>query len=87
MMGGFERWLSLWVALAMAVGIVIGQIAPALVEAVAAAEIARINLVVAMLIWAILFLLIGGHVTMALIHDYVWKEPMIARMTRGNGRA
>lgn len=35
----------------------------------------------------ILFLLIGGHVVMALVHDYVWKEAMIARMTRGKGRA
>lgn len=34
----------------------------------------------------ILFLLIAGHVTMALIHDRVWKQPMIARMTKGGAR-
>lgn len=32
----------------------------------------------------ILFALIAGHITMAFVHSYVWKQPMIARMTRGS---
>ncbi len=54
-MGTFERFLSLWVALAMVAGIAIGAIAPGVVETVAAAEIASINLVVAVLIWAMVY--------------------------------
>jgi len=56
----FERYLSLWVALAMAGGIAIGAAAPALVEAVAAAEVARVNLVVAVLIWAMVYPMMVG---------------------------
>ena len=51
-MGLFERWLTLWIALAIVAGIVLGAHAPGLVGAIAAAEVASINLVVAVLIWA-----------------------------------
>jgi ACR3 family arsenite transporter len=51
----FERWLSLWVALAIAAGVVLGLIAPALFEALAAIEFASVNLVVAVLIWAMIY--------------------------------
>jgi arsenite transporter len=54
-MGPFERWLTLWVGLAMVAGLALGVLAPGLVEAVAAAEIASINLVVAVLIWAMVY--------------------------------
>ncbi|MEZ5835133.1 MAG: ACR3 family arsenite efflux transporter [Geminicoccaceae bacterium] len=54
-MGMFERWLTLWVALAMVAGLAIGRVAPGLVAAVAEAEIASINLVVAVLIWAMVY--------------------------------
>ena len=54
-MGTFERLLSLWVALAMVAGIGIGALAPGLVNAVAGAELASINLVVAVLIWAMVY--------------------------------
>ena len=54
-MGPFERYLSIWVALAMIAGIGIGAVAPGLVAAVAAAEVASINLVVAVLIWAMVY--------------------------------
>ncbi|SIN76666.1 ACR3 family arsenite efflux transporter [Vannielia litorea] len=54
-MGRFERLLTLWVAIAMVAGIVIGTVAPGLVDAVAAAEVASINLVVAVLIWAMVY--------------------------------
>lgn len=54
-MSTFERLLTLWVALAMVAGIAIGALAPGLVQAVAAAEVASINLVVAVLIWAMVY--------------------------------
>lgn len=54
-MGRFERLLSLWVAIAMVAGIAIGAVAPGLVNGIAAAEVASINLVVAVLIWAMVY--------------------------------
>ena len=59
-MGIFERFLTLWVALAMGAGILIGSAAPWLVEAIAAAELASVNLVVAVLIWAIVYPMMVG---------------------------
>ena len=54
-MGTFERFLSLWVALAIAAGVAMGKFAPSLAETVAQWEVARINLVVAVLIWVMIF--------------------------------
>ncbi|MCT0212833.1 MULTISPECIES: ACR3 family arsenite efflux transporter [unclassified Synechococcus] len=54
-MGLFERWLSGWVALAISAGIVLGQLFPGLFAALAAVEVARINLVIAVLIWLMIF--------------------------------
>jgi len=50
-MGTFERYLSLWVALCILAGIMLGQATPGLFAAIASAEIAHVNLVVAALIW------------------------------------
>ncbi|MBB3974451.1 ACR3 family arsenite efflux transporter [Hansschlegelia beijingensis] len=47
----FERWLSLWVALCIAAGVALGYVAPGLFQAIGAAEVARVNLPVALLIW------------------------------------
>lgn len=54
-MGVFERFLTVWVALAMVAGIAIGVMAPGLVQMIAGAEVASINLVVAVLIWAMVY--------------------------------
>ncbi|MBV7378854.1 ACR3 family arsenite efflux transporter [Maritimibacter dapengensis] len=59
-MGRFERYLSVWVALAMAVGIAVGVFAPGLMTAIAGAEVASINLVVAVLIWAMVYPMMVG---------------------------
>jgi ACR3 family arsenite transporter len=53
--GRFERGLSLWVALAIAAGLGLGTLVPAVFEYLAALEIARVNLVVAVLIWAMVY--------------------------------
>ncbi len=47
----FERWLTLWVALCIVVGVALGALVPDLFAAVAAAEVAKVNLPVAGLVW------------------------------------
>ncbi|URW75911.1 ACR3 family arsenite efflux transporter [Sphingomonas donggukensis] len=47
----FERYLSVWVALCIVVGIALGFALPDVFRVVASAELAKVNLVVAMLIW------------------------------------
>ena len=49
--GFFEKYLTVWVALCIVAGIALGYLLPGLVGAVAEAEIARVNLPVAVLIW------------------------------------
>ncbi|MBS1300939.1 ACR3 family arsenite efflux transporter [Loktanella sp. SALINAS62] len=56
----FERYLTVWVALAMVTGILVGNAAPSLIDAVAAAEVANVNLVVAILIWAMVYPMMVG---------------------------
>ncbi|MBR0738407.1 ACR3 family arsenite efflux transporter [Bradyrhizobium liaoningense] len=50
-MGIFERYLTLWVALCIVIGVALGHVMPGFFAAVAAAEVAKVNLPVAMLIW------------------------------------
>ncbi len=51
----FERWLTLWVALAIAAGVLLGLVAPEGVALMANLEFASVNLVVAVLIWAMIY--------------------------------
>ncbi|WP_323038756.1 ACR3 family arsenite efflux transporter [Gemmobacter sp.] len=51
----FERWLTLWVALCILAGLVLGNLAPALFGVLAGLEYASVNLVVAVLIWAMVY--------------------------------
>ncbi|WBU61006.1 ACR3 family arsenite efflux transporter [Paracoccus albus] len=51
----FERWLTLWVAICILVGLVLGNIWPSLFGALARLEFASVNLVVAVLIWAMVY--------------------------------
>jgi ACR3 family arsenite transporter len=50
-MSTFERYLTLWVALCIVVGIALGHIMPGTFQVIGAAEIAKVNLPVAVLIW------------------------------------
>ncbi|WP_445192812.1 ACR3 family arsenite efflux transporter [Sphingomonas sp. Tas61C01] len=50
-MSMFERYLTLWVALCIVAGIGLGSLLPSVFATIAAAEVARVNLVVAVLIW------------------------------------
>ena len=54
-MGIFERFLTLWVALAIVLGVLAGQAFPGLFSILAGAELAHVNLVVAALIWVMIF--------------------------------
>lgn len=50
--GFFEKWLTVWVALCIVAGIALGNWAPGAFEMLAGWEFASVNLVVAVLIWA-----------------------------------
>lgn len=54
-MGLFERFLSLWVALGILAGVGLGLAVPGLFQAVAALEVAHVNLVVAVFIWVMIY--------------------------------
>ena len=54
-MGLFERFLTVWVALGIAAGVVLGLWLPGLFERVAGLEYAQVNLVVAVLIWVMIY--------------------------------
>ncbi len=53
--GFFEKWLSVWVALCIAAGIGLGSVVPELFNVLAKLEYASVNLVVAVLIWAMVY--------------------------------
>ncbi|MBT8004239.1 MAG: ACR3 family arsenite efflux transporter [Rhodospirillales bacterium] len=53
--GFFEKWLSVWVALCIALGIGLGNIMPGLFQVLAGLEYASVNLIVALLIWGMVY--------------------------------
>jgi ACR3 family arsenite transporter len=50
-MSTFERYLTVWVFLCILVGIALGHVMPTVFHAIGGAEIAKVNIPVAMLIW------------------------------------
>ncbi|MCK5425384.1 MAG: ACR3 family arsenite efflux transporter, partial [Emcibacter sp.] len=54
-MGIFERYLSLWVGLCIIAGVTTGNIVPELFITIADLEFAHVNLVVAALIWVMIY--------------------------------
>jgi len=53
--GLFEKWLTIWVGLAILAGIGLGALFPAVFAVLSRIEYASVNLVVALLIWAMIF--------------------------------
>jgi len=51
----FERYLSLWVGLSILAGLVLGTLAPELFQFLARMEYASVNLIVAVLIWGMVY--------------------------------
>ncbi|MBT0587042.1 ACR3 family arsenite efflux transporter [Alteromonas oceanisediminis] len=54
-MGLFERYLSVWVGIAIVVGISLGSIVPDAFAVIAGIEYAHVNLVIAVLIWLMIY--------------------------------
>ena len=54
-LGLFGRYLSVWIGLCIAGGVAAGAVAPWLFEPIARAEFASVNLVVAVLIWVMIY--------------------------------
>lgn len=54
-MGVFERYLTVWVGLGILAGVGLGLAIPGVFQAVAAMEIAQVNLVVAVFIWVMIY--------------------------------
>jgi len=54
-MGLFERYLSVWVGLCILAGVALGNVLPQVFEALARVEFAEVNLVVAVLIWIMIY--------------------------------
>ena len=54
-MGIFERYLTVWVALCILAGVALGVLLPGIFQLVASIEYASVNLVVALLIWIMIY--------------------------------
>jgi len=54
-MGVFERFLSLWVALCIVAGVTLGNVLPDVFSYIAKLEYAHVNILVAVLIWLMIF--------------------------------
>jgi len=54
-MGIFERYLSLWVGLCILTGVLVGNLFPNAFVAIASLEYAHVNLLVALLIWIMIY--------------------------------
>ncbi|MEE7489856.1 ACR3 family arsenite efflux transporter [Methylobacterium oryzae] len=50
-MSTFERYLTVWVALCIVAGVALGHVMPGVFQAIGLAEVAQVNLPVAVLIW------------------------------------
>jgi ACR3 family arsenite transporter len=54
-MGLFERYLTVWVGLGILAGVGLGLLTPASFAAIANIEFAHVNLIVAVLIWIMIY--------------------------------
>lgn len=54
-MGLFERYLSVWVGIAIVIGILLGSVVPDAFAVIAGLEYAHVNLVIAVLIWLMIY--------------------------------
>jgi ACR3 family arsenite transporter len=72
-LGLFERYLSVWVLLGIVAGLELGLVVPGAVGVLAGLEYASVNLVVAVLIWAMIYPMMVG-VDFASIRD-IGRKP------------
>lgn len=59
-LGLFERYLSVWVASSLGAGVVLGLVFPALFAGAAALQFANVNLIIAVLIWVMIYPMMIG---------------------------
>jgi len=59
-LGFFERYLSIWVALSIMAGVGLGHVMPSAFQTIAGLEYANVNLVVAVLIWVMIYPMMVG---------------------------
>ena len=59
-LGLFERYLSVWVALSLGAGVVLGLVFPTLFAGAAALQFANVNLIIAVLIWVMIYPMMIG---------------------------
>ena len=80
-MGLFERWLSLWIGLCIAAGIALGVGARGIFTALAALEVANVNLVVAALVWMMVFPMMVGVDFSGLTHIGKMPKGLVVTLT------
>ena len=54
-MSVFERYLTIWVGLCILVGVALGTLFPGIFLLLSELEYARVNLLIALLIWAMIY--------------------------------
>ena len=79
--GFFEKWLSVWVALCIAAGIGLGSTLPGLFQFLAGVEYASVNLVVAVLIWGMVYPMMVNVDFASLRHIGVRPKGLIITIT------
>lgn len=72
-LGFFERFLSVWVGLSILVGVGLGHFLPSLFQAIAQLQFANVNLMVAVLIWVMIYPMMIG-VDFTKLHE-ITKKP------------
>lgn len=75
--GFFERWLTVWVALCIVAGTALGQLFPGSIQSIAALEIAKVNLPVGVLIWAMIVPMLM-KIDFASLHEVRGQKTSIA---------
>ena len=78
-MGLFERYLTVWVGLGILAGVGLGLLTPANFAAIAAIEVAHVNLIVAVLIWIMIYPMMI-QIDFAAVRD-VGKKPQGLMLT------
>jgi len=76
-LGFFERYLSLWVALCIVVGIGLGTVMPGPFRLLGEANLAKVNLPVAVLIWLMIIPIpraLAGRAALAAARDRAVKR-------------
>ncbi len=80
-MGTFERYLSIWIALAMAVGVGAGLLQPDLFHLIESLQISGINLIIAALIWLMIYPMMVQVELSEVRHCFVKPKGLVVTLT------